>query len=61
MLLPGTIPILGNWGIEVGRADGEDVKRLIIDWAAFKAERTRLDREGLDRKIVAEMLMIVRL
>jgi hypothetical protein len=60
MLLPGTIPILGNWGIEVGRADGEDVKRLIIDWAAFKAERTRLDREGLDRKSLAEMIMIER-
>lgn len=60
LILSGSANIFGNWGIEVGRADGEDVKRLIIDWSAFKRELARLDREGLDRKSLAEMTMIER-
>lgn len=60
LFLSGPAGILGNWGIEVGRADGEDVKRLIIDWNAFKRERSRLERDGLDRKSLAEMTMIER-
>lgn len=35
--------VLGNWGYEVGRANGGDVLRLANDWNAFKRERDRIE------------------
>ena len=45
---------LGNWGLEVGRADAGDVASLVSDWISFKRERDRLNRDWI------EMLLIER-
>lgn len=39
---PDPVRVLGNWGLEVGRADAGDAAALAADWVAFKMERNRI-------------------
>ena len=55
LFLSAPATVLGNWGLEVGRADAGDVVGLVSDWLSFKKERRRLDRATL-----AGMTMIAR-
>ena len=43
LFLSGPASVLGNWGLEVGRANAADVADLAQDWMTYRRERARLD------------------
>lgn len=44
ILLTGPVSLLGNWGMEVGRANEGDQARLLQDWIVMKMARSRIER-----------------
>src|SRR5688500_12552221 len=46
LLLQGPVGILGNWGLEVGRANMTDVANLAKDWNTYRYNRLLLNGAG---------------
>jgi hypothetical protein len=46
LLLSAPASALGNWGLEVGRANATDVANLAKDWNTYRRNRVLLDWEG---------------
>jgi hypothetical protein len=53
LLMTGPASALGNWGLEVGRANGGDVVRLQKDWLTFQQMRAQL-REMATREVQSD-------
>jgi hypothetical protein len=51
--------ILGNWGMEVGRANPGDVTGLIADWNAFKMARNRINNAAVFELVVERQKQVM--